>query len=254
MKISGLFKKNILRISGLVVLVGFPIVVFAQAMQSTTYKIQSDSINIGGIASSSSSYGLEDTVGEVGTGTSSSTNYTNNAGYQEMQSVYLAVSSPSDVTLANISGITGGSSQGSASWLVTTDNTAGYSMQIAASTSPALASSGSSFADYVPATSDPDYTFTLPTNASLFAFSPEGNDVINRFKDNGSACATGSLETASACWDGFSSSPKNIAASTSSNQPNGTITTVQFKASSGTAHLQLAGTYSATITVTAIAL
>ena len=56
----------------------------AAVMESTNYKLQADSVNIGGGRSSSTNYTLEDTAGEVGTGTSSSTNYQNNAGYQQM--------------------------------------------------------------------------------------------------------------------------------------------------------------------------
>jgi len=51
-------------------------ILFAQVMQSTTYKIMSDSINAGGEdVSSSTNYLLGDTLGEVGTGDSNSTNY-----------------------------------------------------------------------------------------------------------------------------------------------------------------------------------
>src|SRR5690242_13754867 len=57
--------------------------VLAQAMSSGSYKIQIDSVNIGGGNSSSNSYGIEDTVGEVGTGGSSSGSYALNAGYQQ---------------------------------------------------------------------------------------------------------------------------------------------------------------------------
>jgi len=39
----------------------------ADYMQSSTYKIQSDSVNIGGTNSSSGTYKLNDSVGEVGT-------------------------------------------------------------------------------------------------------------------------------------------------------------------------------------------
>ena len=40
----------------------------AQVMQSTNFKIQSDSVNMGGGFSSSTNYGIQSTVGEVGSG------------------------------------------------------------------------------------------------------------------------------------------------------------------------------------------
>jgi hypothetical protein len=68
----------------------------AQVMQSTNYRIQSDSVNVGGIYSSSSNYRLEDTTGEIATGESSSTNYQIKAGYQQMQETYLSLSGGTD--------------------------------------------------------------------------------------------------------------------------------------------------------------
>jgi hypothetical protein len=229
--------------------------VFAVVMGSSTYKIQSDTINFGGgIDSTSSSYKLGDTLGEIGTGPSSSSTYRVNAGFWQMQQTYISISSPSDVSLASISGLLGGSSEGTAAWLVTTDNIAGYNMTIKASTNPALQSGADSFADYAPATANPDYAFTNAASDSSFGFTPEGVDVATRFKDNGSACNTGSGETSSACWDGFSTTDKLIAERATGNHPSGTTTTVRFKAESGSSHIQTAGVYSATVTVTALAL
>ncbi|MBX4199174.1 fibronectin type III domain-containing protein [Candidatus Parcubacteria bacterium] len=56
-----------------------------QAMSSSVYKIQSDSVNIAGARSESGSYALQDTAGELVSGVSSSTNYTGLQGYEFMQ-------------------------------------------------------------------------------------------------------------------------------------------------------------------------
>jgi hypothetical protein len=226
----------------------------AAVMQSGAYGIQSDSINFGGADSSSGSYKLNDSLGEIATGDSAGTLYAMHAGYWQMQGSSIALSSPSDLALTSIGGISGGASEGTVSWTVTTDNAAGYTMTIASSTSPALQSASDSFADYVPATADPDYVFTNLAANSSFGFSPEGVDVIARFKDNGSACNTGASETSARCWDGLSTTPKTIMGSTSSNQPSGTAATVRFRAEVGASHIQTAGAYSATITVTATTL
>lgn len=240
------------------VLMGIPLSpLVAQVMQSSTYSIQSDSINFGGGSSASTNYNLSDSAGENATGDSSSSNYNMHAGFWQMQESYISISAPSDISLASISGLTGGSSEGTAAWLVTTDNTAGYTMTIAASSSPALAAPGvDSFADYVPvAGADPDFSYTNAASDSSFGFSPEGVDVTTRYKDNGVSCNTGSSETSSACWDGFSTTPKTIVTRTSSNQTlGGTTTTVRVHAESGSSHIQTAGTYSATLTVTAVTL
>ncbi len=56
-----------------VVMVFFPNILIAQTMTSTTYQLQFDSANSGGGLATSTSYQIEDTVGEIATGRSGST-------------------------------------------------------------------------------------------------------------------------------------------------------------------------------------
>lgn len=229
-------------------------IMLAEVMGSSSYKIQSDTVNIGGQDSSSASYNLKDTVGEVGTGDSNSANYNMHAGFWQMQSSYLAISSPPDLALASIGGLSYQASEGTISWTVTTDNPAGYSMSIASTTTPSLKSAFDSFADYTPAGSNPDYNFNnLPANSS-FGFSPEGTEVNSRFKDNGLVCGTGSGETAGKCWDGLSTTPKVLADSVSSNQPTGSVVIARLRAETGADHIQTSGNYTGTIVVTVVTL
>lgn len=228
---------------------------YGQVMSSSNYHIQSDSVNFGGVRSTSASYTIEDTLGESATGISSSTNYVMKAGYQQMQEVVIAITAVANVTMSpTIPGVTGGTANGSTVFTVTTDDIAGYTATITASSSPALQSPLSSFADYVPGGANPDFTFSNGATASTFAFSPEGADIDQRFKDNGSACNTGPGDTANTCWDGLSTSAKTILTRTTSNTPNGTDTTIKFRASSGSSHIQVNGTYVATTTITVVAL
>lgn len=226
----------------------------ADSMQSGAYKIQSDSLNFGGADSASGTYKLSDTLGEVGTGDTNSANYYMHAGYWQMQESSISISAPSDLAMSSMAGLNGGSSEGTVSWLVTTDNGAGYTMSVSSSTTPALKSAQDSFADYSPAGADPDYNFTnLATNSS-FGFSPEGTEVISRFKDNGVSCNIGALESTGKCWDGLSTTPKAVLGSTTSNMPSGATATIKFRAESGSSHIQTSGAYTATITVTATTL
>jgi hypothetical protein len=172
-----------------------------------------------------------------------------------MQDTYIAISSVADVTLSpNIGGVSGGTSNGSTSFTVTTDNGAGYQVTITASTSPALQSATSNFSDYLAFTSDPDYNFSVAVNSSAFGFSPEGTDIAARYKDNGSACNTGSNNSVNTCWDGLSLTPQVILYRTNANHPSGTSATVRFRAQSGSSYIQEEGTYTATTTLTATAL
>ena len=228
--------------------------IFAQVMQSPTYKISSDSINAGGQDSSSPNYKAGDTLGEVSTGDSNSANYYMHAGYWQMQESYISITSPNDLTLANIGGITGENSEGSLSWQVVTDNTAGYTLSVKTNTTPALTSSLDSFADYTPAGTDPDYDFYISPIISAFGFSPEGADTNIRYKDNGAVCNSGTGETTGKCWDGLSISPKTVAGKTSSNQPSGSTVSMRFRAESGSSHIQTSGHYTTSIEVTALVL
>lgn len=226
-------------------------------MGSSTYKIESDSMNVGGEdTSSSATYKIKDTVGEVGTGDSTSANYKMRAGYRQMQSdSYLAISSPSDLVLTSIGGLSNQVSEGTMSWLVTTDNAAGYSLTVASTTAPALKSAFDSFADYVPIGADPDYNYNNAPTDSSFGFSAEGTEAIDRFRDNGLVCnIIGGGETTSKCWDGLSTTPKMMAGRSTSNHPSGSTVTARLRAENGVNHIQSSGNYAVTLVVTAVTL
>lgn len=232
--------------------VGLPSPALSQVMESGNYRIQSDSINFGGSRGESSSYVLEDTLGEIATGESDSTSYKLKAGYQQMHVSTIAISSPSDVTMTSIED-SGGTSDASVAWTVTTDNSAGYTLGVSASTDPALTSGVNSFADYTPAGAVPDYTFSIVASASEFGYSPEGDDITSRFQDDGSSCNAGSGDTIDACWDGFSTTNESVAGATSANHnTDGTKTTLKLRAEIGSSASQASGTYSATVTATAV--
>lgn len=233
------------------------VTVGAQVRQSSSYRLESDSINFGGGFSSSTNYSQESTAGEIATGPASSTSYNLRAGYQQMGSdVYLAMNGgTSTVTMTpTIGGVSGGTSNGSTTVTVITDNSAGYQLDLKSSASPALQSGLSSIADYVPSGANPDFTFTTTAVSAQFGFSPEGINVVQRYLDNGSSCNVGSSNTTFSCWDGLSTSYRTIASGSASNYPSGATTTVYFRVGIGGSVLQQEGTYTATTTFTAIAL
>jgi hypothetical protein len=228
--------------------------ILADYMQGNQYRIQSDSLNLGGVGSSSPTYNLNDTLGETGTGDLNSASYNLHAGYWQMQSSFISISSQPNINMGSIGGLSGGSSESMMSWNVLTDNPAGYIVSVVASSSPALQSAQDSLADYTPAGADPDYNFTNSANASSFGFSPEGTEVLSRYMDDGTACNTGTFEHPDKCWDGFSTTPKNIAGRTTSNMPSGSTVSLRIRAETGTNHIQTSGVYNVTITATAVTL
>jgi hypothetical protein len=227
---------------------------FAQVMESTSYRIQSDSVNFAGGLSSSTSYVIESTAGEVGTGFASSTSYSLRAGYQQMQSVYISMTGATNVDLSpSIPGVTGGIANGSTTVTVITDSPSGYSLTIEASQSPAMQNESDSISDYIPS-GNPDFTFNTGATDAHFGYTPEGVDVVQRFRDNGAVCNSGTSDTAFACWDGLSTTEETIAQANSANQPAGATTTIQFRVGVGGSVLQAPGLYTATTTITALPL
>ena len=227
----------------------------AQVMTSSNYKIQSDSVNVGGGLSTSTNYGLESTAGEIATGLGTSTNYTLRAGYQAMQEVFISLSAVADLTLSpSLGGVTGGISIGSTSVLVTTDSPAGYQLTIKSSNSPSMQSGSSTIADYVPVGGVPDFIFINDSTDVQLGYSPGGTNVATRFKDNGSICGIGSGDVASRCWDGLATTTKVIATAGASNHPAGATTTLQFQVGIGGSTSVVPGLYIATTTLTALPL
>lgn len=239
-----------------VLLVSFSLLAGAYVASSSKYRLESDSLNFSGGMATSDNYKMENTVGESGTGFSSSTSVNLKAGYQAMRpDTFISISSSDDITLSpTINGVVGGESNGSSSWLVVTNNPIGYSLSVQASSSPALASGSYSFTDYVPSYSDPDFKWTIPANESRFGFSPKSVDLVAHYKDNGISCNSGSLQSVGACWNGLSTSAEVVSQSNVSNEVFGSATTLNFRAAVGSGKIQEQGNYVADIIVTAISL
>jgi hypothetical protein len=228
---------------------------FAQVRTSSSYRLESDSINFGGGLSSSTNFSLESTAGEISTGPSGSATYQLRAGYQQMQEVFLSMTDAASVIMSPaIGGLTGGISNGSTSVSVLTDNPAGYQLSIQAESAPAMRKGVDTIDDYVAvAAPAADLAFSTTANDAHFGFSPEGSDIVLRFKDNGSVCGVGALDTILSCWEGLSVTNKLIAEG-GPNQPTGATTTINFKVEVGASAPVIAGDYVATTTLTAIPL
>ena len=229
---------------------------FAQVRNSTSYQLQSDSINIGGGYSSSTNYVQESTVGEIATGLSDSTSYSLRAGYQQMQEVYLSIAVSGDVTMTPaLGGLTGGTSNGSTTVTVITDSPSGYRLDISAENDPAMLrdGGGDSIADYNEG-AEPDFTFTTGAGEAHLGYTPEGVDITQPFQDDGGSCNTGGADASLSCWAGLATTTTAIAQGTGSNHPNGATTTVNFRVGLDSAAIILSGDYTATTTVTALPL
>lgn len=240
----------------------------ADVMSSQNYRIQSDSINIGGFdEQSSANYKMKDTIGEIASDESASSSYKLKAGYRQMaeEAVYITISSPANVNMsAAINGITGnpGSPRtGSATWTVATNNYTGFNMKLHASTDPAMQLDGSNqFADYTPAVGGtPDYDWSSPAaSAAEFGFTVEpetDGDTVQLFLDNSGAspCNTaGGTQTDDKCWFDFNGlNDINVINRTIFTNSGGEDEVVKFQTESNAKYLK-EGNYVATITATAV--
>jgi hypothetical protein len=174
----------------------------------------------------------------------------------------ITISSPADVTMSpSIPGMTGNAgspSTGSVTWTVTTNDTAGFNMTLAASTSPALKLDASNyFDDYTPATAGtPDYTWQSPASgAAEFGFTVEpatAADTVALFKDDGlSACNTGTNNGTDTCWYNFATSSLTVINRSSETSSLGEAEVVKFRAESNGKFLK-EGSYTATIIATVV--
>lgn len=205
----------------------FTIATFANAYvaSSTNFIIESDTVSYGGGLSTSTSFSVQDSVVDGLLGTKESTNYQINAGPLPMRESTLSVSVPGDLTLTGtITSLRGGVAEGSVSVTVITDNPGGYQLTLSGTSLSSGASSFDSFSG--PA------TWSVADEASAFGFS-----------------------TDSSTWNGIDSTERVVVTENSNNQPAGTATTINFKAESKkTNQSQPAGSYSSTITLTALPL
>jgi len=232
--------------------------VLAYVASSTHYQIEKDSINFGGTDfSTSTNYSLNDTFGEIATGSSTDLTKLVQAGYRSADDNYfISITSTGNTTLSpNISGSGGGSSAGSATWQVTTNNPAGYNLYLKSATNPSLKSGSDHFDDYTPAVAGvPDLVWQTIASSARFGFSVKDTDATQTFKNNGVTCNAGTSNTVLACWLGLSTSYRLVAGSTSANFPAGTDLVVNFKAEIGANKVLNNGNYIAGVTAMALVL
>ena len=227
----------------------------AYVSSSSNFRLEYDSLNSEGGLSSSTSYGLSDTMGEQAPGVSASDNFKIKAGFQYLGESNISITSPTDFSLTPpIGGVLGGTANGTVTWNVATDNPGGYTMNIKSQTSPALKSGSESLADYTPSNPNtPDFDWSINQSDSEFGYSPEGSDVVLKFKDDGfNTCGTGSQNSINKCWYNFKTLDETISQSTSANYPSGTATDLKLRAQVGNSHFQPEGEYTTQLIVTAM--
>lgn len=162
----------------------------------------------------------------------------------------ITITSPSDVTMSPHMGISADSSIGTAVWNVKTNHAIGYSLGVKASSDPALVSGTNSFADYQ--TGAP--TVWAPSASTYqFGFSAFGDTVPTATWGTGASCGATGVPTSTLKYKGFTTTNAVIATQATPTTPSGVDSTVCFAAAQNGVYAP-SGTYTATITATAIEL
>ncbi|MFC1801966.1 hypothetical protein ACFLY7_00790 [Patescibacteria group bacterium] len=256
-------KKNFLYLTILVAISFLTNQTFAYVSSSANYRLQSDSVSVGGNSGTSANYKINETVGGTATGEVTSASYKVKAGYQQMQGVTLSVSAPTDVSLTSL-GLTQDSSVGSVAWTVATNNPTGYTMTVSASsTSGCTDWDGEGLEDILCDTSTNEAFDDLATtskstwsvsNSYAFGFSSLGNNTTGW--DNGtpdSDCvSTADVPSTTLLWQGFNGNTEYEIASSTSSIASGVETTLCLATEQDTVFAP-SGTYYATTTVTVLA-
>jgi len=172
---------------------------------------------------------------------------TDNVVVYQMITPGITISSPSDISMTSLS-LTQNTAVGSATWTVTTNNQAGYTLTVKASASPALVASttSESFADYTSAGKE---TWSV-TNAYEFGFSAYGDHVTGYGTDTD--CINGAdVPSSTLLWEGFNgATPIQMASSTAETTMAGKASTLCVATEQDTVWAP-SGLYAATITATA---
>jgi len=156
----------------------------------------------------------------------------------------------STVALGSIDGFNGGNASNHGLVCnVKTNDTAGYTLSIDSSGSPAMQGSSDDFADFSTTTA---FNFSVGSAESKFAFSVSSTDAALAFLNDSADCGTGAVSSYNNCFSGFDSgNDVTVSASNAATDSNGTDTTFNFTAGIGATRNQTSGNYNATTTITA---
>ncbi len=200
----------------------------------------------GGDEARSTNYHLIDTIGEPNIGPSASNNYNLRAGYRQTTSsdVFLSISGSTTVNLGTIVGA--GQRTGTGKWTVITDADAGYSLSWRASTA-AMVSGSDSIPAFGPSVAD------TPDSWSVAASSARWGGHLS-VTSTDTAAEWGANDGVGSKWLNVATSNRTIVTRTSRTALAGSNEYVNFRAEVGSTAIQPTGTYTVTITMTAVSL
>ncbi len=163
----------------------------------------------------------------------------------------ISITSPSDVSMSQNLGVSADSAVGTAVWNVKTNNSAGYTIAVKATSSPALESGANFVADYTPAVAATPETWSVPSGSAEFGFSAFGSHIATGVWGTDADCLAGAnVPSATLKYRDFDTSDIVIGSSTATTTTTGVDSTVCFAAEQDTVYIP-SGIYTATVIATA---
>jgi len=218
-------------------------------MESTTYEIDSDVIGSFGNTGTSTTYQLQDSGGEVGTGYLSSSSFDLGAGFLQSDLYSISMNCEDSVAMGTIVG-TGQSAltNNDAECIIITDNPTGYQLTWAAS-SATMQSGTDEIGAYTPGTSD------VPEGWAVDSYSSEWGSHVGATSTTVDTDEWGTADTYSGGnWLNVGLSPRIIVERATQTSDTGDNEFIWFGAEIGADKFQPSGTYSVNVTLTATSL
>lgn len=167
----------------------------------------------------------------------------------------VSITSPADTTMSNSLGVSNNKAIATTTWNVKTNNAAGYTLAVKASSSPAMrlnTNVATFINDYTEASSDVPETWSVDAATAEFGYSAYGTDIsTGTWGTAGTLCGATSTPSTSLKYLGFSTSDFTIASRSSTTTQSGVDSTVCYAVEQGSTNYIASGIYSAWITATA---
>ncbi len=159
-----------------------------------------------------------------------------------------------NVAMSTNLGVAQDTAVGTSTFTVETNDTNGYTFNVAASTNPAMKSGSNSITDF-PKVTPESWSSGLPSNGAVFGFSVISNDATpSGYWGTGSYCNGSGTSTIPTTlkYTGFSTSATTTSQNSGTTTPSGDTTTICYAVQQNNFYIP-SGTYTANITGTAVA-
>ncbi len=168
----------------------------------------------------------------------------------------ITITSPADTSMSRNLGVTDSTAIATTTWNVKTNNSAGYTLAVKASTNPAMdhTTTADVVNNYTEVVGGTPETWSVPSGSAEFGYSAFGTDVPTGTWGTGSQCAsTAHVNSTTLKYVAVTTSDKTIATRSSTTTPTGVDATVCYAVEQDGFYIP-SGTYTATITATATTL